>query len=161
MAAHWWTIGLVLQPPNSLNTNTKDLVLFCVMQLLQITTTQKNIGKLIVSARKMFSDYPMDLYKKIWTMAQMVINKIPRCDGVSTYTFLTETNMSSPFHNTQYPTVSSMPRNTHYWGNWRGGCQDEPGRWVCRVKSSCACTASCGIGLDLDRIGCAPIQTIS
>jgi hypothetical protein len=85
MAARGWTIDFVLQPPNSPDTNIKDLALFRAMQSLQYTKPSKNIDELIANATQAFLEYPLDFCKKVWTTAQMVMNEIIRCEGGNTY----------------------------------------------------------------------------
>ena len=65
MAACGWAIDFVMQPPNSPNTNTKDLTLFRAIQSLQYTKPLKNIDELIENATQAFLEYPMDLCKKV------------------------------------------------------------------------------------------------
>ena len=68
-ASRGWEIDFVLQPPNSPDTNTKDLSLFRARQSLQYTKPLKNIDKLIKNTTQTFLEYPMDICKKVWTTA--------------------------------------------------------------------------------------------
>jgi hypothetical protein len=85
MAARGWTTEFVLQPSNSSDTNMKGLTLFCAMQGLQYTKPLKNINELMENVMQAFLDNLMELCEKVWTIAQMVMNKIIQCDGVNIY----------------------------------------------------------------------------
>ena len=85
MAARGWAIDFVIQPPNSPDTNIKDLTLFHAIQSLQYTKPSKNMYELIENATQVFLEYPIDLCKKVWTTAQMGMNEIIPCGGGNTY----------------------------------------------------------------------------
>ena len=55
------------------------------MQCIQHQTVFSNIGELIANMLKTSRDFPPGACKTVWTTAQMVMNKILRCNGANTY----------------------------------------------------------------------------
>lgn len=85
MATRGWDIQFVAQPHNSPDCNTEDLAFFRAIQSIQWTKTSDTIDKLITHVLEAFQELPLDVCKKVWTTAQMVMNEIIRCNGNNNY----------------------------------------------------------------------------
>ena len=80
-----WDITFNYQPPNSPDTNTLDLAFFRAIQSIQHQKVSKNIDELIDNVHQAYADMPLDVCKRVWTTAQVVMNSILLADGGNNY----------------------------------------------------------------------------
>ena len=85
MNAGGWDIGFENQPANSPDCNTLDLAFFRAIQSLQYQKCAKNINELCAHVLKAFVNLPLDVCKKVWMTAQIVMNKILIHNGNNDY----------------------------------------------------------------------------
>ena len=85
MNAGGWGISFVHQPANSPDCNTLDLAFFCAIQSLQYQKSLTNIDEIIAHVHESFAELPLDICCKVWTTAQIVMNKILIHNGNNNY----------------------------------------------------------------------------
>jgi hypothetical protein len=85
MNAGGWDIGFETQPANSPDCNTLDLAFFRAIQSLQYQKCAKNIDEFCAHVLEAFADLPLDVCKKVWTTAQIVMNQILIQNGNNDY----------------------------------------------------------------------------
>jgi hypothetical protein len=72
-----WDFELVYQPPNSPDCNiTLDLAIFCAILSIQYEQVSNNIEELIANVMEAIEDLPLDVCKRVWSTAQIVMNSI-------------------------------------------------------------------------------------
>ena len=76
MNAGGWDISFVHQPANSPDCNTLDLAFFRAIQSLQYQKSPTNIDELIVHVQEAFAELPLDVCRKVWMTAMIVMNHI-------------------------------------------------------------------------------------
>ena len=85
MNAGGWDIGFVHQPANSPDCNTLDLAFFRAIQSLQYQKCAKNVDELVTHVQEAFAKLPLDVCRKVWTTAQIVMNQIILHNGNNDY----------------------------------------------------------------------------
>ena len=76
MNAGGWDISFVHQPANSPDCNTLNLAFFRTIQSLQYQKCPKNIDELIAHVQEAFAELPLDVCRKVWMTAQIVMNHL-------------------------------------------------------------------------------------
>ena len=84
-SAEGWDIGFALQPANSPDLNTLDLVFFRAIQSLQYQKLAKNLDEMIEIVHEAYADLPLNVCKNLWTTAQLVMNQVLLCNGGNAY----------------------------------------------------------------------------
>ena len=74
-----------MQPPNSPDCNTLDLAFFRAIQAIQYRKNASNIEELIAHVSEAFDELPLDVCRRVWTTAQMVMNEIIIANGDNKY----------------------------------------------------------------------------
>ena len=85
MNADGWDIGFKCQPANSPDCNMLNLAFFRAIQSLQYQKCPKNIGDVIAHVHKAFAKLPLDVCRKFWMTAQIVMNQILIHQGNNDY----------------------------------------------------------------------------
>ena len=67
MRSQGWNIGFITQPPNSPDTNTKDLAFFCAIQSIQHEKLSTNVTELMTNVEEAFKELSLspDLQKGV------------------------------------------------------------------------------------------------
>jgi hypothetical protein len=85
MNTGWWDIGFVHQPASSPDCNTLDLTFFRAIQSLQYQKCAKNVDELVAHVQEAFAKLPLDVCRKVWSTAQIVMNQILLHNGNNDY----------------------------------------------------------------------------
>jgi hypothetical protein len=81
-------ISFVMQPANSPDCNTLDLAFFWAIQLLQYQKPAKNLYEMIANVHEAYADLPVNVCKRVWTTAQLVMNHVLLCNAGNDYRLL-------------------------------------------------------------------------
>ena len=81
-----WDIDFTMQPANSPDLNTLDLAFFRAIQSLQNQKPAKNINEMIDHVMEAYQDLPLDICKRVWMTAQLVMrNQVLLINGGNNY----------------------------------------------------------------------------
>jgi hypothetical protein len=83
-----WDIDFTMQPANSPDMNTLDLAFFRAIQSLQYQKPAKNIDEMIEHVMEAYRDLPLEVCKRVWTTAQLVMNQVLLIGGGNDYKLL-------------------------------------------------------------------------
>jgi hypothetical protein len=78
-------INFTMQPANSPDMNTLDLAFFRAIQSLQYQKSPKDVDEMIEHVMEAYRDLPLDICKRVWTTAQLVMNQVLLINGGNDY----------------------------------------------------------------------------